>query len=210
MESKIRYLRGLWEEWRDCSRCTLCKKRTQIVMGSGNPDARIMIISDKPGVVEDRYGYPMMGPAGEYYDNTLFACGLTREDVWTTNCVMCAPPDNRDPFTPELAACKERLRQEILTIDPWVIVLMGRVATNFVLGVNRPIKKMQLRTHVIELTTPTVAVQYLTICTYNPAWIRKHPPNAPGQPHDFMIKAVGTAVEIVKTMERKYYGPLAR
>jgi len=115
----------------DISGCTLCvlhENRTQTVPGAGSPTAKIMFIGEAPGQVEDEEGIPFVGRSGQYLNYLLNLIELDRQDVFITNTVKCRPPGNRDPKTDELASCKPYLDRQIETIDPSVIVLVGRFA----------------------------------------------------------------------------------
>lgn len=196
-------LQALHEEWKNCTRCPLCEHRMQVVLGYGNPHAKLFVISDKPGKVEDETGIPMTGPAGETYKDMLQAFNLTSDDVWTTNCVCCIPPENRDPYTPEMEACKERLYQELFLVDPYVILVMGRVTKEFLLGDNQAISKCQGKTYLLTLPG-IVPIQHSAITTYNPAWVRKYPSLGRGEPRHQMTKAFYLAIEAIKEMEESY------
>jgi len=109
-----------------CRKCDLCKTRTRAVPGEGNPQATIMFIGEGPGYHEDRQGRPFVGPAGQFLNELLASIGLRREDVFITNIVKCRPPENRDPLPEEIAACSDYLTRQINTINPKVIVTLGR------------------------------------------------------------------------------------
>jgi uracil-DNA glycosylase family 4 len=123
----------------DCTRCRLCKGRTQVVFGVGNPRARVIFVGEGPGADEDRIGEPFVGKAGQLLNLMLPSIGLRREDVYIANIVKCRPPGNRDPQPDEAAACMPFLRRQIELIDPEVIVLLGRIAARFLLGTTAPI-----------------------------------------------------------------------
>jgi uracil-DNA glycosylase len=114
------------DEVRACTKCDLCRTRTRAVPGSGNGDARVMLIGEGPGYNEDQQGLPFVGQAGKYLDELLGIAGLQRPDVFITNVVKCRPPGNRDPLPDEIAACNEYLERQISLIDPDSIVTLGR------------------------------------------------------------------------------------
>ena len=87
-----------------------------------------MFIGEGPGFNEDRQGRPFVGAAGQYLDELLLSIGLKREDVFITNMVKCRPPNNRDPFPGEIAACSGYLDSQIEAVRPAVIVPLGRHA----------------------------------------------------------------------------------
>jgi uracil-DNA glycosylase family 4 len=122
-------LRSLEESLRDCSLCGLCRSRTQVVFGVGNPEADLMFVGEGPGFHEDRLGEPFVGQAGKLLTELLGQMGLTRADVYIGNVVKCRPPENRDPEPAEIEACSPHLMRQIAIIRPKVICTLGRFAT---------------------------------------------------------------------------------
>ncbi len=121
-------------EVRECSRCpALCDSRTRIVNGVGPQDAEIVFVGEGPGADEDAQGEPFVGRSGDILTEALRAHEVSRSDVRITNCVRCRPPDNRDPTTQELENCKEYLAVELKTIDPELIVTLGKVPSQHLL-----------------------------------------------------------------------------
>ena len=116
-----------------CRRCPLCDGRTQTVFGVGNPHARVMFIGEAPGKNEDLQGEPFVGAAGHYLNELLGCAGLRREDVFIANVLKCRPPVNRDPRPEEIQTCTPYLREQTRTIDPEVLVTLGKFSTQFVL-----------------------------------------------------------------------------
>lgn len=116
-----------------CRRCPLCDGRTQTVFGVGNPHARVMFIGEAPGKNEDLQGEPFVGAAGHYLNELLGCAGLRREDVFIANVLKCRPPGNRDPRPEEIQTCTPYLREQMRTIDPEVLVTLGKFSTQFVL-----------------------------------------------------------------------------
>jgi DNA polymerase len=109
-----------------CTNCTLHKTRKKAVPGEGPANAEIMFIGEGPGFHENEQGRPFVGAAGKFLDQLLAQAGVTRADVFITNVVKCRPPENRDPQSDELAACDLYLERQIETINPSIIVTLGR------------------------------------------------------------------------------------
>jgi len=122
-----------------CQACRLAAGRRNVVFGVGNPTARLMFIGEGPGAEEDARGEPFVGRAGQLLTAMLRAMRLNRGDIYIANIVKCRPPGNRDPEPDEAATCMPFLRGQIRLVDPEVIVLLGRVAARFLLGVTTPI-----------------------------------------------------------------------
>lgn len=118
-----------------CERCPeLVDSRSQIVNGTGPEDADILFVGEGPGANEDEQGEPFVGRSGSVLDDTLLVVGLEREDVRITNCVRCRPPENRDPTKTELENCRGYLEAEIERLDPDVLVTLGKVPSEHLLG----------------------------------------------------------------------------
>ena len=109
-----------------CTLCGLSEKRSQAVPGEGSLLAEIMFVGEGPGFYEDRDGRPFVGPSGKFLDELLATINLNRETVYITNMVKCRPPNNRDPLTTEVDACRPYLDNQIKMISPKVIVTLGR------------------------------------------------------------------------------------
>lgn len=117
-----------------CERCpALCDSRSQIVNGTGASDASLLFVGEAPGAREDEQGEPFVGRSGDVLDEALQDAGLARSDVRIANCVRCRPPENRDPTTEELTNCREHLEREIESIDPELIVTLGKVPSQHLL-----------------------------------------------------------------------------
>ncbi len=120
---------------RDCTRCdALVASRRQIVNGVGRADAELLFVGEGPGANEDKEGEPFVGRSGSVLDEALADAGVSRETVRITNCVRCRPPDNRDPHSEELSNCREFLEREINAVDPTVLVTLGKVPSEHLLG----------------------------------------------------------------------------
>jgi len=129
----------------NCRRCKLYPGVTHLVFGDGAPDADLMFIGEGPGEEEDRQGLPFVGPAGQLLNNLLNKLGLRREEVYITNVVKSRPPGNREPEPDEIAACLPFLKKQIQAVRPRVIVTLGRVATQALLGTKEPLTKLRGR-----------------------------------------------------------------
>lgn len=126
-----RTLRALMREMVCCTRCELATGRTQVVIGVGNPGARIMFVGEGPGAQEDRKGEPFVGHAGRLFDTLLAENGLSRGDVFVTNVVACRPPGNRTPRPSEVKAHAPWLEEQLRLLRPKLVVTLGRVALTY-------------------------------------------------------------------------------
>jgi DNA polymerase len=126
-------LAELYEEMRDCQKCSLCKSRTNLVFGAGNEKAEIVFVGEAPGYYEDKEGKPFVGQAGKLLDKLLDSIGLKREDVYIANVLKCRPPENRNPLPQEIETCKPYLFKQIEIIKPRVVCTLGNFATQTIL-----------------------------------------------------------------------------
>jgi len=136
-------LAALREAAEACTRCRLAQGRQKVVFGAGNPAADLMLIGEAPGAEEDRQGLPFVGAAGELLTKIIGAIEMRREDIYIANILKCRPPGNRDPQPDEVAACRGHLERQIELIQPKVIVALGRIAAQALLGNDSPIGQMR-------------------------------------------------------------------
>jgi DNA polymerase len=127
-------LERLADEWRSCTKCALASSRTQVVVGTGDPDADLMFVGEAPGFHEDKQGVPFVGQAGKLLETLLGEIGLTREAVYIANVIKCRPPGNRDPLPNEIEACEGYLFSQVELIRPKVICTLGNFATKLLTG----------------------------------------------------------------------------
>jgi len=118
----------------NCTKCDLCKTRTNAVPGKGNFQSDVIFVGEAPGRNEDKHGEPFIGVAGKKLSIALDEAGISRDDVYITNIVKCRPPNNRVPKTNERDTCQEYLKQEISIIKPKIICILGNTAFNSILG----------------------------------------------------------------------------
>ena len=116
---------------RSCKKCRLSRTRTNVVPGEGDSNAEIMFIGQCPGFHEDQQGLPFVGRAGQLLDELLDSIDLKREKVFITNIVKCRPPENRDPMVDEVRACSPYLERQIKSVNPKLIITLGRFASEF-------------------------------------------------------------------------------
>ena len=152
----------------DCTRCKLHEGRTNLVFGSGNPQAKVVFVGEGPGADEDAQGLPFVGRAGRLLTKWIESIGMTRDEVYICNVVKCRPPGNRAPQKDEIETCSPFLYRQIEVIGPKLICCLGATALKALLGKTLPIGKM--RGKLIEFH----GTQMLPL--YHPAYLlRPHP-----------------------------------
>jgi len=117
-----------------CQNCPLWQTRTHTVFGEGSKTAVVMFVGEGPGRDEDALGRPFVGRAGQLLDKMILSIGFTRNDVYIANVIKCRPPGNRDPLPEEAKACIGFLRGQVKIIKPRIIVCLGRVSSEYILG----------------------------------------------------------------------------
>lgn len=153
----------------DCRRCGLCETRTQTVFGVGDTAARWMFIGEAPGADEDRQGEPFVGRAGQLLTSMIRATGLTRESVYIANVLKCRPPGNRDPQAAEAEACRAYLDRQVELVNPALVVAVGRIAAQTLLGTDDPLAKLRGRVHALG------AARRPLVVVYHPAYLLRSP-----------------------------------
>jgi DNA polymerase len=166
-DAKEQALKELREDIGDCRRCRLSKGRRCIVFGEGNPDADLMFIGEGPGREEDIQGRPFVGDAGKVLTSLISKMGLRRENVYIANIVKCRPPSNRDPESDEMDSCGPFLEKQIEIIKPEIIVTLGRISSQRLLGTMIPISKLRGKFYYYK-NIPVMP-------TFHPAYLIRNP-----------------------------------
>jgi len=122
------------KEINQCTDCSLCENRTKTVPGVFPEESVVLLVGEAPGEDEDKTGIPFVGRAGKKLDEILMSLGVHREKLSITNIAKCRPPDNRNPHKEEIEACKKYLYRQIYSLRPILVVAMGRIAANTLLG----------------------------------------------------------------------------
>jgi uracil-DNA glycosylase family 4 len=167
MPSGLSTLAQLAASVRDCQKCRLHETRTQVVFGTGSPDADLVFVGEAPGRDEDRQGEPFVGAAGQLLTRIIQAMGLTREQVYILNVVKCRPPNNRNPKPDEVAACRPILEAQLACLKPRVICALGTFAAQTLLRTDESISRLRGRFRKMG-DIPVMP-------TYHPAYLLRNP-----------------------------------
>ncbi len=160
-------LQQLAESVHDCQNCRLHQGRTQVVFGTGNPDADLVFVGEAPGHDEDITGEAFVGAAGQLLTRIIQAMDLTREQVYILNVVKCRPPNNRNPLPDEVAACRPILQAQLACLQPRVICALGTFAAQALLQTEDRISRLRGRFHNLG-DVPVMP-------TYHPAYLLRNP-----------------------------------
>ena len=158
---------SFYKSIKNCTNCNLSKSRTNLVFGTGNPNANIVFVGEAPGKNEDLEGKPFVGRSGKLLDKILAAINLNRDDVYILNVLKCRPPENRNPLPSEIQECEPYLKEQLNMILPKVIVSLGRISAMTLLKSKESLTSMRNKIHSyngIDL-----------IVTYHPAALLRNP-----------------------------------
>lgn len=157
---------GLKQAATQCRGCELWEPATQVVFSAGNPQAKLVLVGEQPGDVEDRRGIPFVGPAGKLLQRALDDAGAAREDLYVTNAVkhfrfkpMGKRRLHQTPDTTHILACKPWLVAELRFVDPQLVVCLGATAAKALLGPDFRVTKQ--RGEVLERETSVGTRRFL-------------------------------------------------
>ena len=157
-----------------CRGCELYARATQAVGGEGPASARMFLLGETPGDMEDQKGHPFVGPAGALLDEGLAAAGVDRKHVFVTNVVKHFKWEPRGkrrlhskPSSREISACRPWLDAELELVKPRVIVCLGATAAQALLG--RDFRVSKQRGEVVSAPMGKV------VPTFHPAAVLRAP-----------------------------------
>jgi len=136
-----RTLANLRAAARRCKGCDLYKKAPQTVFGEGSKTAKIILVGEQPGDIEDRQGRPFVGPAGRLLDKALAEARIARGEVDVTNVVKHFKWIQRGkrrlhqkPTVGQVISCRPWLQEELEIVRPKLVVCLGATAAQALLG----------------------------------------------------------------------------
>jgi DNA polymerase len=146
-----------------CTKCGLCKSRTQVVFGEGPLNAELFIVSESPGFNEDKEGKPFQGASGTLLSRLLESLDLGRDKVYLTTLVKCRPPGEspRPPKPSETSSCRPYLMTQLAAIDPKVVVAMGDLPSRVLTGRKEAVYRIRGRAIPLDgrYVFPTLALE---------------------------------------------------
>ena len=153
--------------------CVLKKNSIQLVLGDGNINSSIMLISEAPGIEEDKTGKTFMGETGVILKKMLLAIDIKKENIYSTYAVNFRPPSDRKPTTNEIKRYSQFLQKHISIIRPKIIILMGSTAMESITGLNSKIsaERGKWKEIIVQNTS------YPVIITFNPSYLLRVPEN---------------------------------
>lgn len=151
----------------NCKKCALGNSRTNFVFGVGNPKADIVVVGEAPGADEDAQGEPFVGRAGQLLNKILEATGFQREEVFILNILKCRPPGNRNPLPEEVEKCRPYLEKQLQLLNPKLLLLLGKVASESLLKTREPLNKLRGKVHDYK--------GWKVMITFHPAALLRNP-----------------------------------
>jgi uracil-DNA glycosylase family 4 len=203
--NKAESLAVIRERVRACTKCAhLACSRTQTVFGVGNPSADLMFIGEAPGVDEDQQGEPFVGRAGQLLTRILKAMNFAREDVYIANILKCRPDmpsgsfGNRPPTATEMQTCRPYLVEQIEIIRPSVLVALGAVAVEGLLGTRGTMRELRGRWHTYNGIPLMI--------TYHPAYLlRNQAPSEKRKVWEDMLQVLERLKRPISERQRNYF-----
>lgn len=170
----------------NCQGCTLAATRNNVVFADGNPStAKIVLIGEAPGEMEDETGRPFVGRAGQLLDEFLAQAGISRnEDVYIINTVKCRPPENRVPTDEEKAACRKFLEAQIDIINPRAIVLCGATALKSFVNLDKKQTISKVRGQWMNIVVD--GKEYRSMTIFHPSYLLRNHSMEDGSPRRLM------------------------
>jgi len=150
------------------TRSNASARTSAIVLAVACANSAIKLSSEGPGRDEDLQGLPFVGRAGKLLTQMIEAMGLTRDKVYIANVVKCRPPQNRPPEKDEVATCIPFLLRQLEVIHPKVIVCLGNIAAQNLLGTVKSISSFRGQWFDFR------GIQLMA--TYHPAYLLRNPP----------------------------------
>ena len=193
-------LAALRREAADCRNCPLWEHATQTVFGEGRAHAALMLVGEQPGDHEDKEGHPFVGPAGHLLDRALDTAGIDRAALYVTNAVKHFKWEPRGkrrihqrPNTGEIKACHPWLESEIAVVKPELVVAMGAVAAQSLLG-----PSFRLTKHRGEIVDSLFGP--LVTATIHPSAILRAPDDDRDAQFDGFVHDLRTAADHVSAL----------
>ena len=188
-----------------CTKCAhLARSRTQTVFGVGNPDADLMFIGEAPGADEDQQGEPFVGRAGQLLTEIIKAMNFARDDVYIANILKCRPDmppgsfGNRAPTPVEMQTCRPYLLEQINVIQPKVLVALGAVAVEGLLGLRSTMREVRGRWHAYNGIPLMI--------TYHPAYLlRNQAPSEKRKVWEDMLQVLERLEQPISERQRNYF-----
>jgi uracil-DNA glycosylase len=173
IHNKIEKIENLKNEINSINNCKLKEGSKKIVLGDGDIDSEIMLIGSLPGQKEELAGKTYQGESGTLLGKMLIAIGIKKQNIYTAYSINFRPPNDRRPSTEEIQRYGQFLKKHISIADPKLIILMGSIATEILIGSNNKISSERGKWKEIILQNKS----YDIITTFSPSYLLRFPEN---------------------------------
>lgn len=177
---------NLQQAIRDFDGCALKKTAVNTVIYEGVMDAKVMLVGEAPGAIEDKEGRPFCGQSGKLLDNIIASIGLDRsKNTFITNTVFWRPPGNRRPTAEEIDLCRPFLEQMIKFVSPQLIILVGSTAVESLLKLTSPMNA--LRQQSFSYTNQYIDHHHIPMeVIFHPSYLLRQPLQKREMWHDML------------------------
>ena len=171
--NKAKLINNLKKQINSIENCNLKNNSQNLVLGDGNINSPIMLISEAPGIEEDKSGIPFKGEIGELLNKMLLAIKIKRENIYCSYVINFRPPEDRKPTSIEIKRYSVFLKEHMSIINPKIVILMGSSAMEAVTGINTKISDERGKWKEVILKNKT----YPIMITFNPSYLIRFPEN---------------------------------
>ncbi|MFG1920713.1 UdgX family uracil-DNA binding protein [Cryptosporangium sp. NPDC048952] len=185
-----------------CTACELHGPATQTVFGSGNPTAKVLLVGEQPGDVEDQRGVPFVGPAGKLLQRAVGEAGFGQGAVYVTNAVKHFRFELRGkrrihqtPQPEHIHACNPWVAAEIAAVKPQIVVCLGATAVKALLGSKYRVTKD--RGSLMPYAGPGAEPSMQALITIHPSAILRMPDDARDQGYADLVADLAVVAKAV-------------
>ena len=171
--NKTELLEKLIKQINSIENCNLKDNSQNLVLGDGDINSSIMLISEAPGIEEDKSGKTFIGEAGELLNKMLLAIEIKKQNIYCSYAINFRPPEDRKPTSQEIKRYSVFLKEHIAIINPKIIILMGSSAMEAVTGINSKISSERGNWKETIIKNKT----YPVMISFNPSYLIRFPEN---------------------------------
>ena len=153
--------------------CNLKENSKNLILGDGNINRPIMIVSEAPGLEEEKSGKTFQGEVGSLLEKMLLAINIKKENIYSTYAINYRPPEDRKPTSQEIKRYSVFLKEHISIINPKILILFGSTAMESITASNSKISNERGKWKEIILKSKT----YPLMVTFNPSYLIRFPEN---------------------------------
>jgi len=156
LERAIRELNTLTRELQACPHCP--RGQLMPVLGSGHPQADILLLKHAPTAPEIEEGVAFYGRSGTALMKAFKRLAIDPLAVYGTLCVKCPVSDTSfaDP------GCVARVAEEIAIVQPKIVVVMGEDALAILNDLDLPLSDtVEVAPGEVQRLTPSIQALYV-------------------------------------------------